>query len=184
MRYDTKPFPTRPHHTGRSRWLSSTLLVLACCCPLAAHADQYTAESPEGALYNTRTHYYDARQQKVVKRAQYTGLSLEQQRIAYNSLGMALKPQHSDRWQEVQAQRRTEIAERRAKAAQLAKVYEQRRRIRYACNARPRYYYTPYSHATLARMTYFDYWCNVRNYWGYGRHHCHTGHCHHWPYYH
>lgn len=183
MRQHTKPSLTVLNHAGRSRWIHRTLLALVCCCPLVALGDQYTAESPEGALYNTRTHYYDARQQKVIKRAQYTGLSMEQERIAYNALGMAPKPQHSDRWQEVQAQRRAEVAERRAKAAQLAKVYEQRRRIRYANNPRPRYYYTSYSHGSLAGMTYFDYWCNVRNIWGYGYRNCHTGHGHRWPYY-
>tara|TARA_Y100001960_G_C13937588_1_gene477439 strand:+ start:66 stop:419 length:354 start_codon:yes stop_codon:yes gene_type:complete len=116
-------------------------------------------------------------------RPQFERMSDLERQEAYAANGIAPRPQESERWQQTQQDRKDALALRRARAQELARVYRQRARVR-AAQLQRSYYYTPFSHATLARMTYFDYWCTIRNFWGHGHRHCHTGHCHHWPYYH
>jgi hypothetical protein len=171
--------------------IHTSLLALLLFCPLQASAGQYTAKSPEGAIYDTRTHYYDRVARKVVMRQKYSSLKGEEKKAAYQALGIQLGPQDPYKWNAVQKQRQEEKAERLVRSAQLAKVYRERQQIRAAQQAQYAYYYaryrsrnTPYRNAYVGQMTYFDYWCHYRNIWGNGHRRYYPGHTHQWPYYH
>ena len=165
--------------------INTSLLLLLLLCPLQASAGQYTAKTPEGAVYDTRTHYYDRAARKVVMRQQYSSLKGEEKQAAYKALGIQLGPHDPEKWNSVQQRRQAEKTVRLARSAELAKVYRQRARIRaiqhaqYLARCRP-----AYRSAYVGQMTYFDYWCGYRNIWGRGHSHCCPGHTHQWPYYH
>ena len=150
------------HGYCNARRLSVFLLGLILLCPLSAMADEFTAKSPQGAVYDTRTHYYEPILQRVLPREEYKKISAEEKKAAYAELGIQLGPRDLNKWLAAQQKWQQVVAERLARATKLS---AQRRKY---LASRPRplhyyYYYMPFDYtAYYTPMTYFDYWCYVR----------------------
>ena len=119
------PIP-RPQTTRqRARWL---LLGLILSCPLVAVGGEFTVKTPEGALFDARTHFYDVRTRKVVKRARFVGLHGEEKRQAYADVGMQSGPYDLEKWRESREAWKQELATRHHRRFLIAQEKANRRR--------------------------------------------------------
>ena len=98
------------------------------CCPLAAFGGDFTIKTPEGALFDVRTHFYDAGTRKVIKRARFTGLHGEEKRQAYAAVGMQIGPYDLEKWTESREAWKQELAKRHHRRFLLAQEKANRRR--------------------------------------------------------
>ena len=152
------------HSSRGTRVIGTLLLAFVILSTLSATADEFTAKSPQGAVYDTRTHYYEPILQRVLPREEYKKLSAEEKKAAYSKLGIQLGPRDLDKWLAAQQRWQQTIAERLTRATELS---AQRRKY-LANNPRPRhyyYYYFPGDYLSYYRpMTYFDYWHYMRGF--------------------
>ena len=160
MMTGTEHQPTHGHRDGNV--IGTLLLALVILSPLSVLGEEFTAETPEGALYDTRTHYYEPMKQKVLLRKEYKNISGEEKKAAYAELGIQLGPRDLDKWLLARQSWQQTVKERRQQAAELS---VQRRKDRRS-QPRPLHYYS-YSYGAnygsyYRPMTYFDYWHNAR----------------------
>ena len=152
------------HDCRGRRVIGKLLLACVILFPLAATADEFTAKSPQGAVYDTRTHYYEPILQRVLPREEYKRISAEEKKTAYSELGIQLGPRDLNKWLAAQQRWQETVAERLTRATELS---AQRRKY---LASRPRplhyyYYYFPGDYISYYRpMTYFDYWHYMRGF--------------------
>ena len=152
--------------------MRALFLLLLLLFSSQALAGEFTRETPQGALYDVRTHDY--KNGKVVLRLEFQGLYGDKKREAYKAIGMTIGGYDHEKWLAAQEQWKKELEYRQARRRQLAT----RTTSRNTTTRRPTGYYYP----VQSPMTYWHYWHNVRHYWctpGYSHHHGN----HHWPYY-
>jgi len=106
-------------------------------------AEKFLRTSPEGAVYDSRTHRY--KNGKISLHPAYEGLRGEQKRAVYATLGLTIDA-GSEKWQEAQERWESELDYRHALRVQRAQEYAQKRRERLQ---RPpviyyQWYYMPY----------------------------------------
>ena len=116
-----------PPRKARQR-ATRLLLGLLMLCPLTATGGEFTFETPEGALFDSRTHFYDPGMRKVVKRARFVGLHGEEKRRAYSAVGMQSGPYDLDKWRESREAWTQELATRRHRRFLIAQEKANRRR--------------------------------------------------------
>jgi hypothetical protein len=152
------------HYRRGTRVIGKLLLAFIILSPLSATADEFTAKSPQGAVYDTRTHYYEPILQRVLPREEYKRISAEEKKAAYSELGIQLGPRDLNKWLAAQQRWQETVAERLTRATKLS---AQRRKY-LANNPRPLhyyYYYFPGDYISYYRpMTYFDYWHYMRGF--------------------
>ena len=78
------------HSSRGTRVIGTLLLAFVILSTLSATADEFTAKSPQGAVYDTRTHYYEPILQRVLPREEYKNISAEEKKAAYSELGIQL----------------------------------------------------------------------------------------------
>jgi|GEM_PF-5510105 len=104
------------------------LLGLLLFCPLVAVGGEFTVKTPEGALFDSRTHYYDAERKRVFKRSEFVGLHGEEKRLAYASVGMQSGPRDPERWKETREAWKQELDARQHRRFLIAQEKANRRR--------------------------------------------------------
>ena len=115
------PQPTRQ----RARWI---LLGLLLSCPLVAIGGEFTVKTPEGALFDSRTHFYDAEQKTVIKKAEFVGLHGDEKRLAYAAVGMQSGPRDAERSKETREAWKQELNARHHRRFLIAQEKANRRR--------------------------------------------------------
>jgi len=101
-----------------------TAILLILLLPSPVLAEKFLRTSPEGAVYDSRTHQY--KNGKVSLHPAYEGLRGEQKRKVYASLGLTIDV-GSEKWQEAQERWQSELDYRHALRVQRAQRYAQRR---------------------------------------------------------
>tara|TARA_R110000824_G_scaffold351256_4_gene538262 strand:+ start:554 stop:961 length:408 start_codon:yes stop_codon:yes gene_type:complete len=118
-------------------------ILLILLLPSPALAEKFSRTSPEGAVYDSRTHRY--KNGEVSLRPELEGLRGEDKREIYAMLGLTLDA-GSEKWREAQERWQSELDHRHALRVQRAQEYAQKRR---ESLQRPpviyyRWQYTPY----------------------------------------
>lgn len=152
--------------------MRTLFLLLLLLFSSQALAGEFTRETPQGALYDVRTHDY--KNGKVFLRPEFQGLYGDEKREAYKAIGMTIGGHDHEKWLAAQERWKKELEYRQERRRQLAT----RTTSRNTTTRRPTGYYYP----VQPPMTYWHYWHNVRHNWctpGYSHHHGN----HHWPYY-
>jgi len=121
-------FPQLPRPQAIRKRATLLLLGLLLLCPLAAMGGEFTIETPEGALFDSRTHFYDIGTRKVVKRAAFVGLHGEEKRQAYAAVGMQSGPYDLEKWRESREAWKQELATRHHRRFLIAQEKANRRR--------------------------------------------------------
>jgi|TARA_R110000824_G_scaffold313239_1_gene500078 hypothetical protein len=101
------------------------LILLILLLPSPVLAEKFLRTSPEGAVYDSRTHRYE--DGKVSLHPAYEGLRGEHKRKVYAMLGLTLDA-GSEKWQEAQERWKSELDYRHALRVQRAQEYAQKRR--------------------------------------------------------
>ena len=111
----------QPTHCYRGRnVIGKLLLALVILSPLPVLGEEFTAETPEGAFYDIRTHYYEPMQQKVLLKKEYKNISGEEKKAAYAELGIQLGPRDLDKWLLAQQRWKQTLTERLARVTELS----------------------------------------------------------------
>lgn len=110
------------------RTIRRSLLCLTLLTPLPLMAGEFTSKSPQGALFDVRTHYYDQRQQRVIKRPQFEGLHGEAARDAYAKVNIQLGPRNLEKSRRAREAWNRELDSRRALRVSIAKEKAAQRR--------------------------------------------------------
>ena len=151
--------------------MRTSFLLLLFLFSSQALAGEFTRTTPQGALYDVRTHDY--KYGRVVKRPEFKGLYGYEKREAYKAIGMVVGGYDHEKWLSAQERWKKELEYRQARRKQLAP-----RTMSPAWNIATLkaagYYYSPPSPST-----YWHYWHHAYHY---SHHHGHHGY-HHWPYY-
>ena len=114
---------------GRARRQATRLLLaLLLLCPLAAIGGEFTFKTPEGALFDCRTYYYDAVRKEVIKRPQFVGLYGQEKRDAYAAVGVRTGPRDVERWKETRDAWKEELGTRHHRRFIIAQEKANRRR--------------------------------------------------------
>ena len=121
-------FTQLPRPQTTRQWASSILLGLILSCPLVAVGGEFTVKSPEGALFDSRTHFYDAEQKTVIKKAEFVGLHGDEKRLAYAAVGMQSGPRDPERWKETREAWKQELDARHHRRFLIAQEKASRRR--------------------------------------------------------
>ena len=137
-----------------------TMILLTLLLPSPALAEKFLRTSPEGAVYDSRTHRY--KNGKVSLHPAYEGLRGEQKRKVYASLGLTIDA-GSEKWQEAQERWQSELDHRHALRVQRAQEYAQKRRERLQSPPVIHYQwqYMPYYRPGF----YGNYFWNYSGYW-------------------
>lgn len=90
-------------------WLPCLALL---CSPLPGAAGEFTFTTPEGAMFDARTHFYDPERRTVIKRAEFVGLYGQAKRDAYAAVGMRSGPRDPELWKESREAWKQELAGR------------------------------------------------------------------------
>jgi len=137
------------------------VILLILVLPTPALAEKFLRTSPEGAVYDSRTYRYKNGEVKL--RPAYEGLSGEEKRKVYATLGMTINT-GSPKWVEAQERWQSELDRRHALRVQIAQGYAQKRRER--LQRPPVTHYWWYSYPT--RWNYSPRWPypNYFSYWG------------------
>ena len=104
--------------------MARVIILLTLLLPSPALAEKFLRTSPEGAVYDSRTHRY--RNGEVSLRSELEGLRGEDKREAYALLGLTINA-GSEKWQEAQERWQSELDYRHALRVQRAQRYAQRR---------------------------------------------------------
>jgi hypothetical protein len=126
--------PVATNETGRwtaartYRCIRNSVLCLTLLSPLPLMAGEFTQTSPQGALFDVRTHYYDQRKERVIKRPQFEGLHGEAEREAYAKVNIQLGPRNPERSRRAREAWNREIDSRRALRVSIAKEKAAQRR--------------------------------------------------------
>ena len=128
------------HETGCNMFRSVAISIICIILPVQKVTGQFTEVTPEGAVYDTRTHYYDAIQRKVFIFPELKSLWGEEKRQVYREMGLVLGGNDPERYREALEERERVLAYKRALRVQIA---QQKARERRARISRPRgiYYY-------------------------------------------
>ena len=108
------------HYRRGTRVIGKLLLAFIILSPLSATADEFTAKSPQGAVYDTRTHYYEPIVQRVLPREECKKISQEEKKFAYAELGIQLGPRDLDKWLLAQQRWKQTLTERLARVTELS----------------------------------------------------------------
>lgn len=109
---------------------------------LEVFSGEFTCKTPEGALYDSRTHYY--LNGKVFKNPELRGLRGEEQVEAYAKLGIIVGPLDPQKSIEATQRRKKELASRHALRIQIAQQRSNaRRQIIQQRKMPPVYFYIP-----------------------------------------
>ena len=100
-------------------------ILLILVLPASAFAEKFLRTSPEGAVYDSRTHRY--KNGEVRLHPAYEGLSGEEKRKVYATLGITINA-GSPKWVEAQERWQSELDRRHALRVQRAQEYAQKRR--------------------------------------------------------
>ncbi|MFP6618050.1 MAG: hypothetical protein VB877_01805 [Pirellulaceae bacterium] len=120
---------TKLQRPRRARQRATRLLLgLLLLCPLAAIGGEFTFETPEGALFDCRTYYYDAIRKQVIKRPQFVGLYGQEKRDAYAAVGVRTGPRDVELWKETRDTWKEELATRHHRRFIIAQEKANRRR--------------------------------------------------------
>ena len=137
------------------------IVFLFLLIPLQVSAGDFTRTTPEGAVYDVRTHLY--KNGKVRLRAGLENLRGEDKREVYAILGLTINA-GSPKCLAAQALWKNELARRHALRVEIAQEYAQKRRER--LQRPPVIHYWWYSYPT--RWNYPSRWPypNYFSYWG------------------
>ena len=136
------------------------VIFLLLLIPLQVSAGDFTRTTPEGAVYDVRTHRY--KNGKVSLRAGLEGLRGEDKREVYAMLGLTINV-GSPKWLAAQARWQSELDRRHSLRVEIAQEYAQKRRER--IQRPPVIHYWWYSYPTgwnypprWPYPNYFSYW--------------------------
>ena len=104
------------------------LLGLFLFCPIAATGAEFTVTTPEGAMFDSRTHSYDPVRKEVIKRPQFVGLHGQEKRDAYAAAGLRTGPRDPERWKESRESWKQEIDARHHRRFLIAQEKATQRR--------------------------------------------------------